>query len=102
MSEILTINEAAAYLRVSPHTIRRELKRGRIRALRVGAQWRFRKEDLEKGFLVQPVVRLETPPVQIPLRCGVSRRAREEAERMKAFHREEREGREEKQRSSMA
>ncbi len=34
--ELMTTQEAAALLRVSASTIRREVKRGRLRAMRVG------------------------------------------------------------------
>jgi len=45
----LTIEEAAAYLRVSDRTIRRGLKAGAIKAYRVAGRrdLRFRREDLD-------------------------------------------------------
>jgi excisionase family DNA binding protein len=38
MSRLLTINHTAELLALSPHTIRRLIKRGTLRAVRVGAR----------------------------------------------------------------
>lgn len=42
----LTVDEVSEYLRVSPRTIHRWLKQGRIKALRVGNTSRIALEDL--------------------------------------------------------
>ena len=49
----LTIEEAAAYLRVSDRTIRRALAAGDVKAYRVGGRrdLRFRREDLDAYLL---------------------------------------------------
>jgi len=44
--ETLTVDEAAAYLRVDSVTIQRELRRGRLLGTRVGKAWRISKEVL--------------------------------------------------------
>jgi excisionase family DNA binding protein len=45
--DILTMAEAAAYLRVSPQTIRRSLHRSDIPYQRVGSMFRFSRRALE-------------------------------------------------------
>ena len=57
-SDILTLQEAAAFLRVSPDTVRRMVRRGHVRAMRVGRRaLRFTRhgllEDLH-GTAVRP------------------------------------------------
>lgn len=44
--EALSPERAAALLDVHPETIRREIARGRLKAFRVGAQWRILRSDL--------------------------------------------------------
>ncbi len=43
----LTTEEVLDYLQVNLRTIYRLIKRGRIPAVRVGRQWRFRKRDID-------------------------------------------------------
>lgn len=43
----LTTEEVLDYLQVNLRTIYRLIKRGRIPAVRVGRQWRFRKKDID-------------------------------------------------------
>ncbi len=45
--ELLTCEEAAAYLRVHPRTVGRLLKEGRLPGVKVGRQWRLRRADLD-------------------------------------------------------
>ena len=44
----LTPEEAAAYLKVNPQTIYRNLRRGRLPGAKVGRQWRLRRSDLDR------------------------------------------------------
>jgi len=44
----LTIKELAKYLNVTERTIYNLLERGELPGFKVGANWRFRKEDIEK------------------------------------------------------
>ena len=46
MPDYLTIPEVAERLRVSAKTVRRLLKRGELRGLKVGSQWRIAVADL--------------------------------------------------------
>jgi len=44
----LTIKELARYLNVTERTIYNLLERGELPGFKVGANWRFRKEDIDK------------------------------------------------------
>ncbi len=46
--EFLTAEEAAAYLRVSQHTIWRWCKQGRLPAFRIGREWRILRSGLDE------------------------------------------------------
>lgn len=48
MTEIMTVEEVARYLRVTERTIYRLLRRGDIPATRVGRQWRFEKAFIDE------------------------------------------------------
>ena len=47
MTEIMTVKEVAAYLRVAKKTVYRLLKQGTLPAVRVGHQWRFEKASID-------------------------------------------------------
>ena len=57
-SEILTIRQLAEYLMVSEKTVYRMLDRNQLPAVRVGAQWRFRRADID-AWLTDEVRRVE-------------------------------------------
>lgn len=44
----LTIKELAKYLNVTERTIYNLLERGELPGFKVGANWRFRKEDIDE------------------------------------------------------
>jgi len=44
---LLTINEAAAYLRVSPRTLQRQVKDGQLPVVRIGRSVRIERVELE-------------------------------------------------------
>jgi excisionase family DNA binding protein len=48
---VLTVKEAAEFLRVTPETVRRLCRRGKIPFARIGSDYRFLKSDLEALFL---------------------------------------------------
>jgi excisionase family DNA binding protein len=47
-NRILTVQELASYLQVHPSTIYRMLKKNQLPAFRVGSDWRFRVEAIDK------------------------------------------------------
>ena len=47
-TELMTIDEAARYLKVCRKTLYRWLKAGKLKAYRVGRQWRLRRADLDQ------------------------------------------------------
>lgn len=47
MTDFLSVNDAAERLRVQPRTVRDYIHAGRLRAARIGKQYRIRVEDLE-------------------------------------------------------
>ena len=49
----LTTEEVLDYLQVNLRTVYRLIKAGRIPAVRVGRQWRFRKQDIESWLEAQ-------------------------------------------------
>ena len=48
MTELMTVEEMADYLRVTKKTIYRLLERGSIPAMKVGRQWRFNKASISE------------------------------------------------------
>ncbi len=47
-SSVLTVQEVSNYLRVHPSTIYRMLKKNQLPAFRVGSDWRFTVEAIDK------------------------------------------------------
>lgn len=56
--DIFTIRQLAEYLMVSEKTVYRMLDRNELPAMRVGAQWRFRRQDID-AWLTDEVRRVE-------------------------------------------
>ena len=56
--DILTIRQLAEYLMVSEKTVYRMIERNQLPAVRVGAQWRFRRQDIDT-WLTDAVRRVE-------------------------------------------
>ena len=48
---VMTVKEVSAYLKVHPSTIYRQLKSGRLPAFRVGSDWRFNVESIDRWRL---------------------------------------------------
>lgn len=59
---LLTVKEAAAFLRLSPDTIYRATKAGTLPHVRIGRSIRLSKEALEE-FLENPTVTVAPAPV---------------------------------------
>jgi len=52
MQEVLTLQEAAEFLRCSADTVKRHALAGSLPASKIGRQWRFRRADLD-AWLVE-------------------------------------------------
>ena len=50
MDSILDIGDAAEYLHIKKWTLYRLAKKGRIPGVKIGGQWRFKKEVLDQMF----------------------------------------------------
>jgi len=46
--EILTVKQLASYPQMDEHTIYRLAKGGKIPAMKIGAEWRFKKDLIDK------------------------------------------------------
>lgn len=51
---LLTLKEAASFLRVHPRTVRAYVSRGLLTGRLIGRQWRFRVKDLDSFFEAAP------------------------------------------------
>ncbi len=57
MNNAMTVRELAGYLKIHPSTIYRLLKQGSIPAFKVGSDWRFNRESIDKWRREQETVR---------------------------------------------
>ena len=48
LAEAYTAEEISKYLKLHPYTIRRLAREKKLPAFRVGGQWRFRKDDIDR------------------------------------------------------
>ena len=55
--DLLTVEETAAYLRVTKGTIWRWCRSGKLPATKIGHQWRIRRDELEDMIHPQTVPR---------------------------------------------
>lgn len=46
--EVITAEEVAKYLRIHPYTVRRLAREGKLPGFKIGGQWRFKKEEIDK------------------------------------------------------
>ena len=75
MVELLSVAEVAKLFRLHEMTIRRQIKRGRLKAVKVGGRIRVRKDDVER--FMQPVpatARFDVPRVTPPSAEEIARR----------------------------
>ena len=48
--EVLTVGEVAKYLKLDERTVYNLAQQGKLPAIKVGKQWRFRKADIDRLF----------------------------------------------------
>jgi excisionase family DNA binding protein len=46
----MSVEEASEFLQLHPESVRAFARRGRLPAVKVGREWRFRAEDLDNWF----------------------------------------------------
>jgi len=51
--DVMTLREVAEYLRIHQTTLYRLIKRGKIPAFRVGSDWRFNREQINRWMAQQ-------------------------------------------------
>lgn len=61
-TDILTLDEAAEYLRVHPRTLRVKASEGQIPGAKIGRVWRFHRQQLESWLLQGGVL---SPPLEV-------------------------------------
>jgi excisionase family DNA binding protein len=49
--ELLTAKEASKYLKISPRTLYRHIRKHQIPAFKLGGEWRFVKSELDKWLI---------------------------------------------------
>lgn len=82
-SDILTVDQVAAYLQLNRLTIYRYIRQGQIRASKVGKAYRIRKEDVDlfldsmqarpaarKPLRVRPEAPVSKPPEPVVVAAG--------------------------------
>lgn len=50
-TDVMTLDEAAEYLRVHPRTLRMKASQGKIPGAKIGRVWRFHRQQLESWLL---------------------------------------------------
>jgi excisionase family DNA binding protein len=48
MEELITLEELSKYLKISKPTLYKMVERGKIPALKIANQWRFKKDDINR------------------------------------------------------
>lgn len=43
-----TVDEVAKAFKLNPYTVRRLVREGKIPAFKIGGQWRFRKDEIDR------------------------------------------------------
>ena len=46
--EVYTVEEVASALKLNPYTVRRLVREKKIRAIKIGGHWRFKKDDIKR------------------------------------------------------
>ena len=49
-SEIMTLEETAKYLKIGKSTLYKMAREGKIPAVKIANQWRFRKDEIDKWW----------------------------------------------------
>ncbi|MCL0034826.1 helix-turn-helix domain-containing protein [Dehalococcoidia bacterium] len=63
MDKWLTLEQIAEYLQMSTSSIYKMAQKGKIPAYKVGRQWRFKKEEIDR-WIEKGKLRIEEPKLQ--------------------------------------
>ena len=63
MSTIITLEEVAEFLRVHPSTVYRLLRSHSIPAFKLGSDWRFNQESIERWIIEREAANAYIPSV---------------------------------------
>ena len=69
--QLLTVTEVAEYLRIAPNTVYRWLRAGKLRAIKIGKEWRIEQEVLDH-FLGRRTTHLNSASLENLLRRGLN------------------------------
>ncbi len=58
MEELLTLKELSKYLKISKPTLYKMVEKGKIPALKIANQWRFKNEDINSWVEKQRKIKL--------------------------------------------
>lgn len=58
--QLLTVREVGEYLRIAPNTVYRWCRAGKLRAIKIGKEWRIEQKDLDQ-FLGRRTTHLNSP-----------------------------------------
>jgi excisionase family DNA binding protein len=59
---IMTVDEVSVYLNLHPLTVRRLARDGEIPAMKIGRQWRFKRDLLDQWLEQQSLKNVVVPP----------------------------------------
>jgi PTS system nitrogen regulatory IIA component len=66
MNDIMTLEELAAYLRVSERTVYDWASKGELPGGKIGTSWRFKRSDIETWVNQKLSPRVQSPPLKSP------------------------------------
>jgi len=69
--QLLTVAEVAEHLRITPNTVYRWLRAGKLRAIKIGKEWRIEQKDLDQ-FLGRRTTHLSSASLADLLRRGLN------------------------------
>jgi excisionase family DNA binding protein len=72
MSTVLTLDEVAAFLKVHSSTIYRLLKHHRIPAFKMGSDWRFNQDSIERWIEEREAINEPDQPSETATATGLS------------------------------
>lgn len=63
--DVMTVKEVAAYLRVNQRTVYRLAVEHRLPGFKVGANWRFKRSDIDRWIVAQSTTAFSAHQIEI-------------------------------------